>query len=503
MTIWQMSLWASVVILATVVIRSLALHKIPKKTFLVLWGLALIRLLVPFQFNITLPVHVTDIPVVSQLQEISQLNPVDITATQNAPAMAVTADVFSIPLPVLLWLAVAICMSLYFITSHMRYRKAYKLAIPTDDENINKWLKANTLKWRTVKVKISADISAPLTYGLFHPVILIPKATDLGNQDQLQYILTHEVTHIRRFDTLWKWLMMIAVCIHWFNPLVWVMYVLANRDLEITCDEKVVRTFGENNKSSYALTLIELAAEQAKIMPLGSAFSKNSIEERTLSIMNTKKITTLGVIIAVVAVITIAAVTALAANDGTANGKSDDVMPQDISTTWAQYDSDGNLIVYHTVDENGNDVYLDYEPELPEGDIKVKDEDAVSFFSQDIDCINGVSGEHRRTNGEMAVYMNDGGTWSLKSGQIVEITFNTKAIEGSNLGSAIWFGYLKDGEYIRYGYDPNLNDYQSFRLLDGDDTTISFCTPEDGEYSFFMVNMSPGTIYVNSCTISA
>jgi len=350
-----MSLWASVVIIATVVIRSVALHKIPKKTFLVLWGLALIRLLIPFRFSVALPFHVADIPVVSQLQEISRLSPAD-TGTQNTPAMAATADAFSIPLPVLIWLSVAICISLYFVVSHIRYRKAYKLAVPTDNAYANEWLQRNALKRRTVKIKVSADISAPLTYGLFHPIILIPKATDLGNREQLKYILTHEMTHIRRFDTLWKWLLMIAACVHWFNPLVWVMYVLANRDLEITCDEKVIHAMGENNKSAYALTLIGLAAEQAKIIPLGSAFSKNAIEERTISIMKTKKITGLGVIIAVVAIMALAAVTAFAANNDAIDTPSETATPKlQLSETAIDIDSTSLAMeVIYDPDTNGD-----------------------------------------------------------------------------------------------------------------------------------------------------
>lgn len=354
MTIWQMSLWASVVIIATVIIRSVALHKIPKKTFLLLWGLALIRLLIPFQFSATLPFYVADIPVVGQLQEISQFNPAD-TGTQNTPAMAVTADAFSIPLPVLIWLSVAICILLYFVVSHIRYRKAYKLAVPTDNEYANEWLQRNALKRRTVKIKVSADISAPLTYGLFHPIILIPKATDLGNREQLKYILTHEMKHIRRFDILWKWLLMIAACVHWFNPFVWVMYVLANRDLEITCDEKVIHAMGENNKSSYALTLIGLAEEQAKIIPLGSAFSKNAIEERTISIMKTKKVTMIGLIVAVVAVMSLMAVTAFAANTGATSSKPGYcvVIDTELKEGHEEYDvyEQENVIYFDTQDE--------------------------------------------------------------------------------------------------------------------------------------------------------
>ena len=101
-------------------------------------------------------------------------------------------------------------------------------------------------------------------------MILLSKATEWTHETRLEYILTHELVHIRRFDTLMKLLFVTTVCVHWFNPLVWAMYVLANRDLELSCDEAVVRTFGETMKSAYALTLIELEEKKNRITPLVS-----------------------------------------------------------------------------------------------------------------------------------------------------------------------------------------------------------------------------------------
>ena len=81
------------------------------------------------------------------------------------------------------------------------------------------------------------------------------KNTEWKNIYQLRYVLEHEYVHIRRLDMLTKLIMIAAVCIHWFNPLVWVMYILFNRDLELSCDETVVRRFGMDIKSVYATAL--------------------------------------------------------------------------------------------------------------------------------------------------------------------------------------------------------------------------------------------------------
>jgi len=78
---------------------------------------------------------------------------------------------------------------------------------------------------------------------------------DLRDEEKPNYILTHEFIHIKRFDYAWKLLFAAAVCVHWFNPLVWLMYILANRDIELACDEKVLQIFGRKSRASYGLTL--------------------------------------------------------------------------------------------------------------------------------------------------------------------------------------------------------------------------------------------------------
>lgn len=487
MIIWQMSLWASLVILAAVVIRSVALHKIPKITFLLMWGLALIRLLIPFQLDIALPFQVSDVPVVGQIQNASQiiLIPAEVIESSGAQE-ASTPGAASFFWPVLIWISIAVCIFLYFTISHIRYSRMYRFAVPTDNVYVNNWQKKNVLRFRSLKVKVSPDISAPLTYGFFRPTILLPKTTEWENREQLQYVMTHEMTHIRRFDTLWKWLLMIAVCVHWFNPLVWVMYVLANRDLEITCDEKVIRTLGINSKTPYALTLIGLAEEQAKIMPLGSAFSKNALKERVISIMKIKKRSLIGAISAVAIIISTTGVLGVTAM---ANSQVSGVVPQNTNSDYEMIDGNGDLIYYRTTDEDGNDVYLDYVREKTQGDVLM---DGVYFYGKEIDCINGISGEHEEDNAHMAVYTNNGGTWALKAGQEVTLTLNVKATPNETNGWYMMFGYLNDGVYTEC----------SAQRISSGESTLTFIVPQDGEYCPFILNASAGAIYVNNCTIT-
>jgi hypothetical protein len=146
---------------------------------------------------------------------------------------------------------------------------------------------------------MSDKITVPLTYGVFRPVILLPKGLDLSDEKQLSYILTHEFVHIRRFDALTKLVATAALCAHWFNPLVWVMFILLNRDIEISCDEKVVRELGETPKSAYARMLVGMAEKKGAFSPLYSSFSRYAIEERVNAIMKNRKISMIGIWVAV------------------------------------------------------------------------------------------------------------------------------------------------------------------------------------------------------------
>ena len=131
--------------------------------------------------------------------------------------------------------------------------------------------------------------SAPLTYGIIHPVILLPKTLIQENQEQINFVLIHEYMHIRCLDALKKLILVIVCCIHWFNPLVWVMSMLANRDIELACDQNVVKYLGQEKRSAYALTLIYMEEQRNVRLTWGSSFSKNAMEERIVAIMREKK----------------------------------------------------------------------------------------------------------------------------------------------------------------------------------------------------------------------
>ena len=296
MTILHMSVSASVLIALAAMIRAIAIHRLPKKTFLVLWGMALCRLLIPFDIPTPSTGHTVvgraaEKPAEPQFTETIIANSAVRMAADSSSqqqTLRATDVVFpSISPYVLVWAAGAIAMAAFFLVTHWRCLREYKTALPVRDRFPEQWLAKHRIR-RPIRIRLSDQILSPLTYGVWRPVILLPKTMDLSDQHRLAYILTHELIHIKRFDTLVKWLLSAALCVHWFNPLVWVMYVLANRDLELSCDEAVVRTFGESGKSVYARTLVSMAEAGSKFVRLHSGFSKNPLKERIVAIMKMK-----------------------------------------------------------------------------------------------------------------------------------------------------------------------------------------------------------------------
>lgn len=309
MSLLQMSFLGTVIILLIVVLRAVLINRLPKKTFLILWWIALIRLLVPFSIKSVTSIY-------SLLQSIySDINPVrtaqkttflpihgNMPEIANGLSEAMVQRTESISILSVIWLAGLLLCFGFFAVSYIKCYREFRFSLPVENDILEAWKEKHPLK-RSLSIRQTETIAAPLSYGVIRPVILMPKNTEWKNIYQLRYVLEHEYVHIRRLDMLTKLIMIAAVCIHWFNPLVWVMYILFNRDLELSCDETVVRRFGMDIKSVYATALISMEEKKSGLTPLCNSFSKNAIEERIRAIMKIKKTSKFAVIISAVLVI--------------------------------------------------------------------------------------------------------------------------------------------------------------------------------------------------------
>lgn len=340
MNLLKMSFSGGILILVIIMIRAAAKNRLPKRLFLILWTVALLRLLIPFSVpavfsaysligqnnltreNLAKTEEALGIPGVLTGDSGADksytgayendwygdaLSQSETMSNSEEPLYPEILSHSTVPPWLIIYLTGLFSGVAFLAVSYRKSLQKFRMSLPVDEGFGIAWLKEHPLK-RKVSIRQSDMIAAPLTYGLLHPVILMPGTTEWENKEQIKYILMHEYVHIRRFDPAVKLIAAITLCVHWFNPVVWVMYVLFNRDIELSCDESVVRAFGESSKALYANTLIYMEEKKSGLVPFYSSFSKNAIEERITAIMKIKK-TSFAAIAA--AVVLTAGVTAL------------------------------------------------------------------------------------------------------------------------------------------------------------------------------------------------
>lgn len=321
MTLLKMSLSGAVLVCVVAIVRALAIHRLPKRALLALWWMALARLLLP----VSLP---SPVSVYTLLESRDYVVSEAYTAPVPAPALPAAPEALpavsqgnavSSPGAVarlqLVWAVGSVGCALFFALASVRCRREFRTSLPVADRAVQEWLAGHPLR-RPVEVRTSDRISAPLTYGILRPVILLPEGFDCGDAAQLGYVLTHEWVHIRRFDGLAKLLIAAAACLHWWNPFVWVLSALFNRDLELACDEEVVRRHGVASRAAYARALITLEERKSGLAPFCSSFNHNAMEERIVAIMKMRNLSTRAAALSAATVFAVGALFATSAAVG-------------------------------------------------------------------------------------------------------------------------------------------------------------------------------------------
>ncbi len=311
--ILNMSITASYVALAVIAARFL-LIKLPKIFSYVLWLPVLIRLVCPFSFS-------SAFSFLNFLQHKPQTgtgtmeyvpynigfmqNPaadVGIGGINNAvnsylPSATPTASVNPMQMVMefagVVWIAGMALLLIYSIVSCLKVMNKVKTATLVRDN-----------------IYETDSITTPFVWGFIKPRIIIPAGM---NEDELSYILTHEQTHIRRLDYLVKPFAFLVLIVHWFNPLMWLSFALMGRDMEMSCDENVLKKMGNDIKGSYSHSLLSLSVRRSGLL-MGSplAFGESSIKSRIKNILTYKRPEFW--VIAVAAIITVALMVSFTAN---------------------------------------------------------------------------------------------------------------------------------------------------------------------------------------------
>ena len=295
----NMSISASWLVVAVLILR-LVLKKAPKWVNVLLWGIVAVRLICPLSFESalslipsseTIPLDIemavkptidSGVPAIN-----SVVNPV---LSSFAPPQHVltSANPLQIWIPILniIWLIGVGSLLLYTAVSYWRLCRKVDTAVRYKDNIFQ-----------------SENVSSPFVLGIIKPRIYLP--FNMNGQD-LEHVVAHEQAHIRRKDHWWKPLGFFLLTIHWFNPLMWLAYVLLCRDIELACDEKVIKKLGNEQRADYTQALVACSVNRRMIAACPLAFGEVGVKERVKSVMNYKKPAFWVIIIAVIVCVGVA-----------------------------------------------------------------------------------------------------------------------------------------------------------------------------------------------------
>ncbi len=265
-SVLDMSLHGSVLILAVLLFRVL-FRKAPRSLIVATWAIAAVRLVWPMlpQSAVSLmpAVHPS-----STAGETLSLTVVDEVLVLPI-AVPDTSDVTLWSTLAIVWLLGVLVMLTYTVAAYHRTRKTLREAVRLEND-----------------IYQCDRIPTPFIFGLLRPCVYLPSAM---KEEDRPYVIAHERAHIARWDHVWKPLGFAVLSLHWFNPLVWLGYVLFCRDMETACDERVLRRLGSDSKKPYADALINCAAPTRRIAACPLAFGETDVKTRVRMVLRYQK----------------------------------------------------------------------------------------------------------------------------------------------------------------------------------------------------------------------
>ncbi|WP_097014500.1 M56 family metallopeptidase [Anaerocolumna aminovalerica] len=326
LTILNMSLTGAFVIAAICLIR-LPLKKAPKIISYCLWAMAGFRLVFPFSIESVfslIPFKAQTIPLDITMQPIPRIDSgvtiVDNIISGSLPAPTLGASVSPLQIwtaiGTYVWLMGVSIMVIYGIVSYVLLKGKMGMAVHVDDN-----------------IYEAGNIQSPFVLGIIEPKIYIPPSLKASER---KYIILHERTHIRRKDYIIKFAAYFILCLHWFNPLAWVAFLLMGVDMEMSCDERVLKELGGGTKKDYSMLLLSMATDRRTISGSPLAFGEGGVKERIKNILNFKK--TSRVVIAAAVVLAVVVSVGFAVNKVNSIGKEDNTK-NEIPIVYANLDN--------------------------------------------------------------------------------------------------------------------------------------------------------------------
>ncbi|MBE6542164.1 MAG: hypothetical protein E7672_06925 [Ruminococcaceae bacterium] len=296
--IFNMSISAGYIVLAVLLLR-LLLKKAPKWISVIMWGIVAVRLVCPFSLESVLslipsaetvspdimmdrnPAIDTGIPVINDV-----INPVISASFTPDPATSANPLQLWIPTFALIWIVGMALLLVYTVISCARLKKKIGTAVLLTDN-----------------IYQSENAASPFVLGIIRPKIYIPFNMD---KKDMEHVVAHETVHIKRKDHWWKPLGFLLLTVHWFNPLIWIAYILLCRDIELACDEKVISQLDSDARADYSEALLSCSVNRRMIAACPIAFGEVGVKARIKSVLNYKKPAFWLIIAAIIACVAVA-----------------------------------------------------------------------------------------------------------------------------------------------------------------------------------------------------
>ena len=278
----NLSISASWLVLAVLVLR-LVSKRSPKWMNVLLWGIVALRLVLPFSVESALsliPSAETVSPAVVQFDPAPTITS-GVSIIDNAVNPSLSEHFAAVPTmsvnPLYVWTEIAGwvwliglgAMLLYALVSYLRLRRRVSVSLPVQDH-----------------IYLCDAISSPFILGVVKPHIYLPSGLD---EVQRQNVLSHEQAHLARRDHWWKPLGFALLAVYWFNPVLWLAYALLCRDIELACDERVIRTMDESAVKTYSTVLLACSMPRKAVITCPLAFGEVGVKERVKNALHYKK----------------------------------------------------------------------------------------------------------------------------------------------------------------------------------------------------------------------
>ncbi len=347
LTVLNMSLTAGFLVLAVLLLR-LLLRRAPKWINLLLWGLVAVRLLCPVTFESNLSLVPDSRPMDNV---VGIVTPPSTPSAPSSPSVDTDTSAVTIPdgegtgslaptpgdsvdpiqivaaVAANVWVLGMLVMAVYAVVSYAKIKRQVREAIPGEGN-----------------IRLCERLATSFILGVIKPKIYLPATLD---GEDAAYVIAHEQAHLKRGDHLWKPLGYLLLTVHWFNPLLWVAYILLCRDIELACDEKVLAGLGKERKKDYATALVNCSVPRRQIAACPLAFGEVSVKKRVLGVLSYKK-PAFWVVLAAVLACAVAAVCLLTTRPGNKSDKPTEedaafvaTLGTDVRYTLTDMDGDG------------------------------------------------------------------------------------------------------------------------------------------------------------------